>query len=206
MSREELIIKMGSWRDTSSVEGRGWNIISSVNDATATLPIVDANGKSDCPVAESRYAARDIMLEDVRKVIGELQVEISRARTDLQSLQNNRGTVAQGQGELHGEKAREYFETAGVKLQKRIQRVKDRIQLLEWLIEAAYEALQKAADTPFPGREPHLNAEPSGAAAAGVPASRSSPEQAMEREVPPLLELDLGSTGSASPSGGKGGF
>ncbi|MCY2928058.1 MAG: hypothetical protein NTV86_00915 [Planctomycetota bacterium] len=130
---------------------------SSVEDllrAVRSLPDVDEEGHSECHFAEELFAAKEEREVEVRGLLSRLQQDQSDVQWLMKACKNDMVVVAAQEDKLHGDRAREHFSEAQVKLAAKYRCYRQLLKKIKTAIRLLGEALHEASAKKFPGKIP----------------------------------------------------
>lgn len=179
------------------------SISKEVNDletATSSLPYVKENGESECPFAESLYAKKEELEEQVSGKLNvltgylmELDAERLRCQKELDSIQEDYKT-------LNLQETSDHYAEAVLRQKEKIRSIHERKDAVSAVLVRAQAVLKRSKGRKFPGRKPQQQFSfpvgPSGTSPSAPPSPgfRSKPG-GLSNEVTGLMSLGpLGQT------------
>jgi len=140
--------------DLKAVEeylGRAEQKAEELWQALDSLPEVDEEGGSDCPFAKELYEKKEALQQEVETALHTLKEYSEEVQKEIVRVKGNMVVISSREDQLHGDRAREHFSEAEVKLAaqyKRLLRLRDRIQEV---IEKIEDVIRAARSRVFPG-------------------------------------------------------
>jgi hypothetical protein len=141
-------------RDLDSLLAEAMRLVGELESKTHQLPIVAANGESECPFAEQLFADKEEAAAKVFEAVRKLESLCQFLDQDISRLRKNLLTIERDMSRLETSDAREGYHGAQRSARKEYERAIDQRQAIVEVLQRARAAQREAAARKYPGRAP----------------------------------------------------